>query len=154
MAMTPPSRLIKVNRSLIPNGPSRRRTTRRLVGRADTALHDDSVAPSWRSLITGGTPVGSPPPALLGRFFIQAGLRPSMAALMADSVQPPMKRKVLVISAAMGAGHAGASRELARRIIDRGHSAVVVDFLDAFPARAGVAWRGFYLLQLRRFPES
>src|SRR3954447_5371961 len=65
-----------------------------------------------------------------------------------------MPRKVLVISAAMGAGHAGASRELARRITERGHSAVVVDFLDAFPARAGLAWRGFYLLQLRRFPES
>jgi UDP-N-acetylglucosamine:LPS N-acetylglucosamine transferase len=54
----------------------------------------------------------------------------------------------------MGAGHAGASQELARRIRARGHDAVVVDFLDAFPARAGVAWRAFYLLQLRRFPES
>lgn len=65
-----------------------------------------------------------------------------------------MPRQILIISAAMGAGHAGASNELARRIRARGHRAEVVDFLDAFPARAGVAWRGFYLLQLRRFPES
>jgi UDP-N-acetylglucosamine:LPS N-acetylglucosamine transferase len=65
-----------------------------------------------------------------------------------------MSSKVLVISAAMGAGHVGASRELARRVEERGHRAVVVDFLDAFPARAGVAWKAFYLLQLRRFPES
>lgn len=65
-----------------------------------------------------------------------------------------MSRRILIISAAMGAGHAGASNELARRIRARGHEAEVVDFLDAFPARAGVAWRGFYLLQLRRFPES
>src|SRR3954447_19577408 len=65
-----------------------------------------------------------------------------------------MPRKVLVISAAMGAGHVGASQELARRVRARGHEAVVVDFLDAFPARAGLAWKAFYLLQLRRFPES
>src|SRR4051812_7910665 len=88
-----------------------------------------------------------------------------------------MPRKVLVISAAMGAGHVGASQELARRgpprgapapgaghvgasqelarrVRARGHQAEVVDFLDAFPARVGRAWRAFYLLQLRRFPES
>src|SRR3954466_12984419 len=65
-----------------------------------------------------------------------------------------MPRKVLIISAAMGAGHVGASQELARRVRARGHEAVVVDFLDAFPARAGLAWKAFYLLQLRRFPES
>ena len=65
-----------------------------------------------------------------------------------------MSRNVLVISAAMGAGHAGASQELARRVRERGHDAAVVDFLDAFPAHVGRVWRGFYLLQLRRFPES
>src|SRR3954453_16434836 len=65
-----------------------------------------------------------------------------------------MPRKVLVISAAMGAGHVGASQELARRIRARGHQAEVVDFLDAFPVRVGRAWKVFYLLQLRRFPES
>jgi UDP-N-acetylglucosamine:LPS N-acetylglucosamine transferase len=54
----------------------------------------------------------------------------------------------------MGEGHVGASREIARRVVERGHEARVVDFLDAFPAGLGKLWRGFYLLQLRRFPES
>ena len=54
----------------------------------------------------------------------------------------------------MGAGHERASRELARRLEERGHRAVVVDFLDAFPLFLSRLWRGFYLLQLRRFPES
>src|SRR3954447_15894054 len=65
-----------------------------------------------------------------------------------------MPRQIVIISAAMGAGHAGASNELARRIRARGHRAEVVDFLPVFPARAGRAWRAFSLLQLRRFPES
>ena len=58
-----------------------------------------------------------------------------------------MSRNVLVISAAMGAGHAGASQELARRVRERGHRAVVVDFLDAFPAHVGRVWRGFFDLE-------
>ena len=65
-----------------------------------------------------------------------------------------MQRTFLVISARMGAGHEGASRELARRIQERGHRAVVVDFLDAFPYPLAHLWRWFYLVQLRRFPES
>ena len=59
-----------------------------------------------------------------------------------------------MISAQMGQGHLGASKEIAARVVRRGHEATVVDFLDAFPLQAGRAWRGFYLLQLRRFPES
>jgi processive 1,2-diacylglycerol beta-glucosyltransferase len=62
--------------------------------------------------------------------------------------------KVLVISASMGAGHEGAARELARRVQARGGEAIVVDFLDAFPAPLARAWRAFYLFQLRTMPES
>lgn len=65
-----------------------------------------------------------------------------------------MSGTFLIISARMGAGHEGASRELARRVEARGHRAVVVDFLDAFPYPLANLWRWFYLLQLRRFPES
>jgi len=54
----------------------------------------------------------------------------------------------------MGAGHEGAARELARRVEARGGEAVVVDFLDAFPAPLARAWRSFYLFQLRAMPES
>ena len=62
--------------------------------------------------------------------------------------------RVLVISASMGAGHEGAARELARRVGARGAEAVVVDFLDAFPAALARLWRSFYLFQLRAMPES
>jgi len=65
-----------------------------------------------------------------------------------------MSRTVLIISARMGAGHEGTSRELARRVEKRGHRAVVVDFLDAFPFPLADLWRWFYLSQLRWFPES
>jgi UDP-N-acetylglucosamine:LPS N-acetylglucosamine transferase len=54
----------------------------------------------------------------------------------------------------MGAGHDGAARELARRLELDGHVAVIVDFLDAFPRPLALAWRSFYLLQLRFMPES
>ena len=54
----------------------------------------------------------------------------------------------------MGAGHEGAARELARRVEARGGEAVVVDFLDAFPALLARVWRSFYLFQLRTMPES
>jgi len=54
----------------------------------------------------------------------------------------------------MGAGHEGAARELARRVEARGGEAVIVDFLDAFPAPLARAWRSFYLFQLRAMPES
>ena len=54
----------------------------------------------------------------------------------------------------MGAGHEGAARELARRVEGRGGEAIVVDFLDAFPAPLARAWQSFYLFQLRSMPES
>src|SRR5205085_3748514 len=54
----------------------------------------------------------------------------------------------------MGAGHEGAARELARRVEARGGEAIVVDFLDAFPAPLARRWRSFYLFQLRTMPES
>jgi UDP-N-acetylglucosamine:LPS N-acetylglucosamine transferase len=54
----------------------------------------------------------------------------------------------------MGQGHLGASKEIAARVVQQGHDARIVDFLDAFPLHAGKAWKEFYLLQLRRFPES
>ncbi len=46
-------------------------------------------------------------------------------------------RRVLVLSAAMGGGHLQISRELARRLEERGHQALVVDILQAMPRPAG-----------------
>lgn len=54
----------------------------------------------------------------------------------------------------MGAGHQGAAVEMARRLRERGHEPVVVDFLDAFPRPLAVAWERFYRYQLRCMPES
>jgi processive 1,2-diacylglycerol beta-glucosyltransferase len=62
--------------------------------------------------------------------------------------------RVLVVSASMGGGHDGAGRELLRRLRDRGHHAQMVDFLDAFPLRAGWLVRFGYWLELRYAPWS
>jgi processive 1,2-diacylglycerol beta-glucosyltransferase len=62
--------------------------------------------------------------------------------------------RLLIVSARMGAGHDGAANELARRARSRGHSAEVVDFLEAFPWPLGAVWERFYWAQLRHWPES
>lgn len=54
----------------------------------------------------------------------------------------------------MGAGHQGAAMELGRRFLGRGHTPVVVDFLDAFPGPLAQLWEHFYRLQLRYAPNS
>ncbi len=46
-------------------------------------------------------------------------------------------RRVLILSAAMGGGHLQISRELARRVEERGHQALVVDVLEVMPRPAG-----------------
>jgi UDP-N-acetylglucosamine:LPS N-acetylglucosamine transferase len=46
-------------------------------------------------------------------------------------------RRVLILSAAMGGGHLQISRELARRLEERGHQALVVDVLEVMPRPAG-----------------
>src|SRR3954454_13303736 len=61
---------------------------------------------------------------------------------------------VLVISASMGGGHDGAGRELVRRLRARGREAQMLDFLDAFPLRAGWLVRFGYWLELRFAPWS
>lgn len=65
-----------------------------------------------------------------------------------------VQRSALIFSARMGAGHDGAAKELARRLVERGHEATVVDFLDAFARPLSSSWKWFYEFQLRRFPES
>src|SRR5271166_1058104 len=64
------------------------------------------------------------------------------------------RRRVLVISASMGAGHDGAAHELARRLEARGHAVRVVDFLDALPLGLGPLLRTLYELELRIAPWS
>ncbi len=62
-----------------------------------------------------------------------------------------MPKRVLVISARMGAGHDGAARELCIRLEGRGHQTEMVDFLDASP-RVGRFLKRAYELQLSKAP--
>ena len=61
---------------------------------------------------------------------------------------------VLIISAAMGAGHDGVAYELQRRLHARGAAADVYDYLEMLPARMGPFYRGFYQQQLKHAPAS
>lgn len=61
---------------------------------------------------------------------------------------------VLIISAAMGAGHDGVAFELQRRLHARGAKADVVDYLELLPARMGPFYRSFYHGQLKYAPSS
>ncbi|MGZ4756164.1 MAG: MGDG synthase family glycosyltransferase [Acidimicrobiia bacterium] len=65
-----------------------------------------------------------------------------------------MQRRILIVSASMGAGHDGAARELARRLEAEGHEARIVDFLDCCPFGIGWFIKWSYLLQLRFAPWS
>ena len=61
---------------------------------------------------------------------------------------------VLIISAAMGAGHDGVAFELERRLLARGATVEVVDYLQLLPARMGPFYRAMYARQLRYAPAS
>lgn len=61
---------------------------------------------------------------------------------------------VLIISAAMGAGHDGVAYELERRLHARGAEARVVDYLELLPGRMGPFYRRFYQAQLTYAPGT
>jgi processive 1,2-diacylglycerol beta-glucosyltransferase len=60
--------------------------------------------------------------------------------------------RVVIISASAGAGHDGASRELARRLRQRGYSVDCLDLADIFPWGLGRLLRGTYHGMLSRVP--
>ena len=64
-----------------------------------------------------------------------------------------MSKRVLVVSARMGAGHDGAAKELARTLQERGCEVEIRDFLDAAPA-IGRFLERTYELQLDHAPWS
>ncbi|WP_328610706.1 glycosyltransferase [Amycolatopsis sp. NBC_00345] len=63
-------------------------------------------------------------------------------------------KRVVIVSARVGAGHDGAARELARRLEGRGIGVGRVDFLDLLPGRLGRALCGAYHRQLQVAPRS
>lgn len=66
---------------------------------------------------------------------------------MAD---PP---RVLILSAAMGAGHLQVARELERRLAGRGSPVAVADLLEVMPRPAGRALRWVYPTMVNRVPR-
>ncbi|MFD0822902.1 glycosyltransferase, partial [Micromonospora zhanjiangensis] len=60
--------------------------------------------------------------------------------------------RVVIVSASAGAGHDGASRELARRLRERGLAADCLDLADLFPWRLGRLLQGTYHGMLSRLP--
>jgi UDP-N-acetylglucosamine:LPS N-acetylglucosamine transferase len=54
---------------------------------------------------------------------------------------PATGRRILIVSAAMGGGHLQISRELQRRLGERGHDVLVADMLDLMPPPTG-RWLG------------
>jgi len=61
---------------------------------------------------------------------------------------------VMILSAAMGAGHDGVAYELQRRLQARGAQATVYDYLEMLPGRMGPFYRAFYAGQLKYAPGS
>jgi UDP-N-acetylglucosamine:LPS N-acetylglucosamine transferase len=70
-----------------------------------------------------------------------------------DDVQLPVeRRRVLVVSASMGAGHHGVADEIVRRLRQRGHHAERIDVLDLGEPGQGDRLRRTYAFLLRRLP--
>jgi dienelactone hydrolase len=57
-------------------------------------------------------------------------------AATAPDQGPPVR--VVVLTASVGAGHDGPAREIAKRLIDAGHQADLVDLVDAHRIDRGV----------------
>lgn len=63
-------------------------------------------------------------------------------------------KRIVILSARVGAGHDGAAAELARRMRRRGFEVTVHDFLDLLPGRLGQHLCDAYHRQLRMAPRS
>ncbi len=63
-------------------------------------------------------------------------------------------RRILIVTASVGAGHDGAARELANRLRRSGNDVEVRDYLPMLPLRLGYFIRWFYAMQLEHAPGS
>ena len=71
---------------------------------------------------------------------------------MRSAAAPPVRPRVLVLSAAIGQGHDGAARELVRRLDRRGLDAHVVDWTDLLPAWGRRLLRDLYAPSVHHTP--
>lgn len=72
----------------------------------------------------------------------------------APSADAPAGRRVVIISASVGAGHDGAADELASRLLRRGFAVDQHDFIELLPASIGRRARRLYAAQLRAMPRT
>ncbi|WP_432991718.1 glycosyltransferase [Dactylosporangium sp. CA-233914] len=75
-----------------------------------------------------------------------------MSTTESGPVRTDARRRVVVISASVGAGHDGTTRELAARLRERGLRVDCLDVTDVFPWRLGRLLRGTYHGLLLRLP--
>lgn len=73
---------------------------------------------------------------------------------MAHDEQRTRPLRVLLVTARMGSGHLGVSRELVARLEAEGCVTNVIDFLDTLPAGVGAFMQRLYRAQLRYAPWS
>jgi UDP-N-acetylglucosamine:LPS N-acetylglucosamine transferase len=66
----------------------------------------------------------------------------------------PWPRRVVVVSASIGAGHDGAAQELTRRLVAAGLRVDRYDFLDLLPGSLGSTLRQAYQAELRVAPRT
>ncbi|WP_229896111.1 MGDG synthase family glycosyltransferase [Streptomyces cinerochromogenes] len=69
-----------------------------------------------------------------------------------DPHAPGGRRRTLIVSASMGAGHDTVAAELARRAAARGHEAHVIDVLRLLPCGLGSGLRRGYQASVRHLP--
>ncbi|WP_422070921.1 MGDG synthase family glycosyltransferase [Streptomyces lasalocidi] len=79
-------------------------------------------------------------------------MRTSPSAPRGRAAVPGAPRRILVLSASMGAGHDAVAGELARRARADGHEPLVADVLGLLPYGLGSALRGSYQASVRHFP--
>ncbi|WP_435833380.1 MGDG synthase family glycosyltransferase [Streptomyces bungoensis] len=77
---------------------------------------------------------------------------PPSAGTPRDEQAPAGRRRALILSAGMGAGHDAVAAELARRAGTYGVEPHVVDVLELLPYGLGTGLRRFYQASVRHFP--
>ncbi|HVU72574.1 MAG TPA: phosphatase PAP2 family protein [Mycobacteriales bacterium] len=90
--------------------------------------------------------------ACLALGAVGAALLARRAELRVAAAAP--RRRVLILSASMGAGHDGAAREMARRLELTGHEVAIRDYLPTVPFKLGYFIRWFYEMQLEHAPAT
>ncbi len=88
-------------------------------------------------------------------FLLKLGFLSRLVALSSLTVpiEEPGKGRVLILTSSMGAGHDVVSKELARRLEERGYGCHLMDMVEVLPWGFGKMIRGFYSAVIRWMPS-